>query len=321
MFNSRPSNEFVGKTVLVAGGSKGLGKELAIVAAEGGANVIVLARTQETLEAAKIDISKARINSIQCIEALAVDLTDADKVEEVIRSLEDTPDYLFTVAGGPRHEMGFFMDLQASQLKSCMENNYYSAVFVAQSLLRRWIRERGLKAGADASSSVPRCTRHIIFVTSTAALVPIPGYVAYSPTKSAVRSVADTLRQEVLMYGGPEEFQIHCAFPGTFMSETFIEGLEEMPELTRIIERVDKSVEKLHGWIPSSQEVAQKIMSGVRRGNFLISHDLEGRALINNMRGPSPRDNIIWDTVLGLIAPLIWVFFRISMDRRAKGYR
>lgn len=45
-------NFFISQTVVITGGSEGMGKEVAVQLAEKGANVVIVARTVKKLEAA-----------------------------------------------------------------------------------------------------------------------------------------------------------------------------------------------------------------------------------------------------------------------------
>jgi 3-dehydrosphinganine reductase len=96
------------------------------------------------------------------------------------------PDILFCVAGGSNP--GFLADITPEGLSSCLESNYYSAIFITRWCLQNWIK----KPQHDI-------TRHIVFVSSAAAFVGIPGYIAYTPSKTTVRAFTDTLRQELLL--------------------------------------------------------------------------------------------------------------------------
>jgi 3-dehydrosphinganine reductase len=204
--------------------------------------------------------------------------------------------------------MGFLAEIEAKEIKSCMESNYYSAVFCAQSCLKRWLR--------DPSST----TRHMVFTSSTAAFVGLPGYIAYTPAKVAVRALADTLRQELLLYGDRKAYQVHCCFPGTFISEGFIEEQTIKPELTRQLEGVDAPIEELEKKELSSLDVAKKIVAGLEKGDYFITVDLVGDLLLNNMRGPSPRNRPVYDFILGLIVVVAWFFTRIGFDKKVSKY-
>ena len=215
------------------------------------------------------------------------------------------PSILFCVAGGAAGEMGFFADLTAEQLERCFRKNYFSAAFITQSLMRRWIKE------PDASASR---SRHIVLTGSTAAFVSLPGYAAYTPTKTALRALADTIRQEALMY--PQGIRVHCSFPGTIFTDTFYEEQKEKPLLTKQLEGSDNPDDGM-----TAEAVASATMAGLTRDDFLITFDYQTRLLLNNMRGPSPPNQGLLDWVLSLLASLIWPFFRASMDQQARDYR
>jgi 3-dehydrosphinganine reductase len=150
-------------------------------------------------------VRTARKNSSQIVDILCVDLCDptavsaidllrlaklhiADyhQVNRAMSAYSAVPDILFCVAGGSNP--GFLADITPEGLSSCLESNYYSAIFITRWCLQNWIK----KPQHDI-------TRHIVFVSSTAAFVGIPGYIAYTPSKTTVRAFTDTLRQELLL--------------------------------------------------------------------------------------------------------------------------
>jgi 3-dehydrosphinganine reductase len=217
--------------------------------------------------------------------------------------LTNLPKYLFCVAGGIADEIGFFADMDGSKVQSCMSQNYLSAAYIAQSCLQLWISH----GSTDA--------RHIVFVASTAALVSVPGYALYAPTKAAIRALADCLRSEMLLYSSRQTIKVHCAFPGNFVTEAFLKEQEIKPELCKILEGSgDKSA------IPSAAQVADEIISGVKNGKYFITMDFQTALLLNNMRGPSPRDSPFYDWILGLLASFIWPVYRFLFDWQTQCY-
>jgi 3-dehydrosphinganine reductase len=220
------------------------------------------------------------------------------------------PDHLFCVAGGTSLEqIGFLADMKLEGLILCLEVNYYAAIFIAQVVLKLWV----------SKAPTPH-SRHITFVSSAAAFVGIPAYIAYTPTKVAVRAFADTLRQEILLYGGKNAYQVHCAYPGTFISESFVAEQAGKPELTKMMEGSDMPEDQLIAKTESAQSVARKILKGLQRGDFFITMDLEGALLLNNMRGPSPRDHVFLDLLLAFLALIVWPFVRRDFDTKTVKY-
>ncbi|KAL4870556.1 hypothetical protein BDV12DRAFT_165814 [Aspergillus spectabilis] len=290
-----------GQHVVIAGGSKGLGRELAIQLTSQGANITILARSPGPLEETRKALLTHTQSPDQTITTSALDLTNATAVEEFINTLPTAPSILFCVAGGTADEIGFFADISAQHIESCMARNYFAAAYISHALLRRWIRK---------PPSSPDTKRHIIFTASTAAFLGLPGYAAYTPTKAATRALADTLRQESLLYTSSQQVKIHCSFPGTIYTESFYEEQRRKPALLKQIEGTDADKGGM-----SAGKVAELTIAGLRRGKFFITLDSDTAFVLNNMRGPSPRDEPVWDWVLGFLASLVYWVYGVWFDR------
>ena len=84
-----------GKTVLVTGGSKGIGRATAEVFASEGCNVIIVSRSAEALAAAKSAIvQKANVR----VDIVPADLSDSANVDKLARDFPDI-DILVNNAG------------------------------------------------------------------------------------------------------------------------------------------------------------------------------------------------------------------------------
>ncbi|MGM7720133.1 2,4-dienoyl-CoA reductase [Metabacillus sp. Hm71] len=72
------------KVIIVTGGSSGMGKAMAKKFSAAGANVVIIGRTQDKLEAAKMEIEsvKGEINTIQ------LDIRDPEKVAQMIKQVD-----------------------------------------------------------------------------------------------------------------------------------------------------------------------------------------------------------------------------------------
>ena len=98
-----------GKHCLVTGGSQGLGKAIAIELIKAGAHVTIIARGKKnpttgisSLEAAKEELSKFKINPDQIVQHYAVDLVSYKKVVEmtnILASKGQSPEWLICNAG------------------------------------------------------------------------------------------------------------------------------------------------------------------------------------------------------------------------------
>jgi len=221
--------------------------------------------------------------------------------------VDELPCAVFCVAGGTEHELGFFASIPSDAMRVCMDKNYLSSVYLAQAVWKRWT------APDDRVKPQPMCERHLIFTASTAALISLPGYDAYAPTKAAIRSLADILRQEALLYWSTTRIHVHCSFPGTIYTDSFYREQQHKPELCK---RMEGSIDNAGG--ADGKQVAYRILRGIDRGQFFVTTDFQTQLLLNNMRGPSPRNSPLLDWILGVVISLIWPLFRLHFDNMVR---
>lgn len=223
-------------------------------------------------------------------------------MENFLRGLPAPPFALFCVAGGTAEEIGLFADISPDAVRSCMVKNYLSSAYIANVVMKHWLAE---------SPEFHHCmgTRHLIFTASTAALIAVPGYTAYAPTKAAIRALADQVRQESLIYRHRVNIQVHCSFPGTIYTDSFYKEQAGKPAICKQIEGSTDDT----GGLPAD-EVARIILAGLDKGRFSVTCDWQTALLLNNMRGPSPGDVPVFDFALGLLASLVWPVVRRYFD-------
>ncbi|GKT66380.1 short chain dehydrogenase reductase family [Colletotrichum tofieldiae] len=147
------------------------------------------------------------------------------------------------------------------------------------------------------------------------------GYAAYTPPKTAVRALADTLRQELLLYGDESMYRVHIAFPGAFTTDSFIKEQETKPELLKEMEGSNfSSREELLKNVQSAEEIATRIFKGIWKGRYIITTDLTTDLTLNNMRGPSPRSNILYDLFMAFVGLLAFPLVRRRFDKMTAQY-
>lgn len=222
----------------------------------------------------------------------------------VSKKLNVIPSHVFCIAGGAAEEIGLFADISSQQIISCFQKNYFTAVFLANAMIKLWV-----------SRPQQKQARHLVFTNSTACFMALPGYGAYTPTKTAIRALADTLRQEVIMYESIVDIRIHCSFPGTILTEAFTREQEIKPEILKLIEGTDDTTHA-----QTAEQVAKAIISGVDNGHFFIPTDTQTRLLLNNMRGPSPAQTYVVDWLMTLIGMIVWPFYRMFFDYTVRQY-
>lgn len=162
-----------GKTVLLTGGSAGIGREIARQLKAKGASVILTGRDPARLEAMRSE----------GFEVLAADLSHAAGVDALVAALGDRPiDILINNAGqGVAHDFREGSpDPQATD--DCIYANLNAPIRLITALLPR------LRARPQAA---------IINVTSGLAIAPRAGSPVYCATKAALRSYTLSLRAQL----------------------------------------------------------------------------------------------------------------------------
>ena len=90
---------FAGKTVVVTGGGRGIGKQAALAFARYGANLVIAGRRPDNLEPTRAEIEAL---GVECL-ALPTDIRKVDQVEALLAATRDrfgVPDCLVNNAGG-----------------------------------------------------------------------------------------------------------------------------------------------------------------------------------------------------------------------------
>ncbi|KAG9683020.1 NAD(P)-binding protein, partial [Aureobasidium melanogenum] len=307
-----------GRTVVITGGSQGMGRGLAKLLAQKGAHIVIVARDQEKLEAALTYISAAaKTPQTQRFHAISADVTIAEENDRIIREVtvwnnSIPPDVVWANAGMAHPDL--FIDTPVDVLRSQMDINYWAAAYLAQTTLKTW-----LAAPQTAGVTKPR---HFIMTSSVICFAGIPGYAPYAPAKSAMRSLADTLRSELNLYNGAmcksatgtssPFIEIHCVCPGTITSPGYENEQKIKHEITKILEEGDIA--------QTEDEVAAAAVRGLEKGKFLITTQLVGHAMRASALGSSPRDAKLRETLFSWITSVAWLFIGPSMDKKVYKY-
>src|SRR6187431_255316 len=109
----RREPELVGQTVVVVGGSAGIGLETARRARAEGAEVILTGRDPKRLERAARDVD-ARSTA-------AFDATDAAALNRLFDGLPDRIDHVMVTDGGPRY--GPLLEMDSAQVREAISSH------------------------------------------------------------------------------------------------------------------------------------------------------------------------------------------------------
>lgn len=165
------------KTALVTGASSGIGEQFALQLAAAGADLVLVARSEDRLQALAERVRRSRPQAR--IDVIPMDLARAGsgtRVAEAVAALGVTVDTLVNNAGVGSHDD--FVHEDPDALAGQIQLNVGSLVDLTSRFLPRMMQAR---AGT------------VINVASTAAFQPVPTMAVYAATKAFVLSFTEAL--------------------------------------------------------------------------------------------------------------------------------
>lgn len=298
VFKGKNHFDVYGKTLLLTGASSGMGLSVAQQLSAKGANIAIVARDAKKLEDALALIKSKARSKQQRFASFSADLTSASEATRVIDEVTAwnngaSPDTVWTMAGSSDPRL--FIETTPEILQSQMQINYFATVNIAHAILKQWLSPEQARKPKD---------RHLIFTATTAIFTPIVGYSPYSPCKAAMKSLCDTLAQEVLLY--TDTVKMHCVCPGSIDSPGFVQENINKPAITKKLEEPDP--------LQSSDDVAKGSIRGLESGEYLIVTNFFGKIMRSIGWGSSRRSSWIFDTLLSHVMNSIYVFIKWDMD-------
>ncbi|WP_405178344.1 SDR family oxidoreductase [Nocardia sp. NBC_01377] len=118
----RPGSELVGRTVVLIGGSAGIGLETARRARAEGAEVVLTGRDPDRLTRAAADVGAQR--------AAAFDVTDDDALAGFFGELPAKIDHVMVTAGGPRYAP--LLEMDSAQVREVLSGHVATYLAVAR---------------------------------------------------------------------------------------------------------------------------------------------------------------------------------------------
>ncbi len=251
MTTTPPGPVRAGTHAFITGGSSGIGLAAARRLTAQGVAVTLAARGRDRLAEAHEALTRAHPGAR--VRAAALDVTDAEAAAEAARAAETAFGPIETlIASAGAVVPGRFEDLPDAAFRELMEVNYFGVLNMLRAVLPR-MRARG--AG------------RVCIVGSGAALIGLPGYAAYAPTKHALRGLAETLRAECRPDGVLVSI---CHPPDTDTPQLAAETPLKPPELAAISAKAG---------VWSADRVARAMLRGLDRGKAEIFVGAELAAL------------------------------------------
>lgn len=235
--------------VIITGGSSGIGKAVACTLAGMGAHITIIARNREILRQAEVEINAARKETNQKVVALSADVSQRDRIELAISDAvgRSGPCDVLVTSAGMAHP-GYFMELPIDIFEETMAVNYFGSLYAIRAVVPEMVRR---KKG------------HLVLISSGAALVGIFGYTPYSPSKFALRGLAESLRGELK----PEGVTVSIVYPPDTDTPQLEQENRTKPAETKLMTATAKM------WTP--EDVARVIVQGMRKKSFAINPGME----------------------------------------------
>lgn len=191
------------KTILVTGGSRGIGRAVAVLAGKRGWNVAITYVSNETAAQEAVAAVERAGGKALAIKADAARLDDAaaafDATERAFGYVDG-----FVNNAGIATQVGKLADKDPAEIARLVEINVTGALYGAREAARRMSRSRGGKGGA------------IVNISSAAARLGMPGEgVDYAASKGSMDTLTLGLSKEL----APEGVRVNAIRPGMIATD------------------------------------------------------------------------------------------------------
>jgi NAD(P)-dependent dehydrogenase (short-subunit alcohol dehydrogenase family) len=205
-----------GRTALVTGGGRGLGRDFALGLGEAGAHVIVASRKVANCEAVVAEIEALGGSA----EPFALDVSDLDSIEAFLAAMDDrgtTIDTLINNAGISWGSM--FFDYPMSGWDKVFNLNVRGLFYLSQQVAKRLVDAK--KGGV------------IVNVGSIAGTRGQPDRPSGQPAYHASKAAVHALTKDMAIKLAPHGIRVNAVAPGPFLTDMFnwAKGNDQFEEL------------------------------------------------------------------------------------------
>jgi 3-oxoacyl-[acyl-carrier protein] reductase len=191
-----------GKTALITGAGKGLGKAIALALAAEGVSLALLARTESDLKEVAAEAKK--INKDIKINYTTADIGNNDSVIAAVALLKkDAGDIDILINNAGTGKFGSFMDLEVNEWEQIIQTNLLGSYYMTRAILPE------MKARKNGD---------IVNISSSAGLKGAPVTSAYSASKFGLIGLSESLMMEVRK----ENIRVLTMMPSTIATELSI---------------------------------------------------------------------------------------------------
>ena len=199
---------FEGKTALITGGGRGIGKTIAIKLAERGADIVL---ADMSLDVAEV-CGEVEVLGRKCM-MFEVDVTDFEAIDAMVKNVtEEQSGIHILVNNAGITQDNLFLRMKSEQWSKVIDVNLNGIFNVTKAVIRLMVKQRKGK---------------IINISSVVGFTGNPGQVNYSSTKSALVGFTKSLAREV----GARGITVNAVAPGfidTAMTQALNENQQEV---------------------------------------------------------------------------------------------
>lgn len=185
----------IGKRILITGASSGIGREVAVLAADFGAELVITGRDVERL---KHTFSLLKPDNHRILVA---DLTNPKEISSLVEQTGKIDGLVHSAGLAAYMPVQFINEKNIDQL---LKINYMAPVLLTSSMLRKkYINQGG----------------SVVFLSSISTCYPAFGSALYTSSKSALEGFSKALAVEV----APKKIRSNCLLP-TFVETSLLDG-------------------------------------------------------------------------------------------------
>ncbi|NIV17821.1 MAG: SDR family NAD(P)-dependent oxidoreductase [Woeseiaceae bacterium] len=200
---------FNDKTIIITGGSEGVGAAAARKFAEAGANLMLVARGRKNLEAIA-----GELRDKTKVEIFPMDVSDADACADLLKKTQfefGRIDVLVNNAG--YHKRGPVEKVDAAEMGKMVDINLRAPIMLTR-LVLPYLRDAG--GGA------------VVNVGSLAGRTPVPNSATYAATKAGLRSFTYSMYEELRGSG----IKVAVVSPGPIDTGFIMSDIDQVSDLT-----------------------------------------------------------------------------------------
>jgi hypothetical protein len=218
--------DFKGKTVIITGGSEGVGRATAHAFADAGANLVLAARTRKNLE----EVAE-ELRDKTHVEIFAMDVADTVACSNLLKKAQfEFGSVHVLVNNAGYHQRGPVLTVDSGDLAAMIDVNLRGPIVLSR-LAIPMIKEAGEGA--------------IINVASLAGRTPVPGAATYSASKFGMRAFTFALAEELR----DTNIKVAAVSPGPIDTGFIMANIDNVTDLT------------FSQPISTAEEVAQEILN------------------------------------------------------------